>query len=121
MPTQPLNKPKKRKKYKLGKGPREVYELVKSHWPVSTAEIIDLKNYKGSTQSGRNRFLYNLKVLKKEGLIELKRSGPRIYIAWPKDIEKLRDDELRNGLLGLLEAVSQAVYNKMKERPRARQ
>jgi len=34
-------------------------------------------------------------------------------------MEKLRNHELRNGLLGLLEAVSQVVYNKMKERQRA--
>jgi len=52
-------------------------------------------------------------------LIELMKSGPRVYIARPRDMEKLRNHELRNGLLGLLEAVSQVVYNKMKERQRA--
>jgi len=120
---QALNKPKKRKKYKpraLGKSAREVFELIKTHWPVTPSEVIRLKNYIGPRSSGHGRFLHNFKALQKAGLVELKKSG-RVYIAWPKDIERLRNDELRNGLLGLKEAVVQVVDGRMKERPKARQ
>jgi hypothetical protein len=86
---------------------------------VTPAEIIKLKHYKGNTGTGDGRFLHNLKALKRAGLIELKRSG-RVYIAWPKDIEKLRNDDLRNGLLGFREAVIQVVDHRMKERTSGR-
>ena len=64
----------------IRKGSREVFEIVKSHWPVTPAEIIKLKHYRGNTTTGYGRFLHNLRTLQKAGLIELKRSG-RVYIA----------------------------------------
>jgi DNA-binding PadR family transcriptional regulator len=103
----------------IRKGSREVLEIVKSHWPVTPAEIIKLKHYRGNTTTGHGRFLHNLRTLQKAGLIELKRSG-RVYIAWPKDVEKLRNDDLRNGLLGLREAMIRVVDTTMKERTRGR-
>lgn len=82
----------------IRKGSREVFDIVKSHWPLTPAEIMQLKHYTGNAKTSHSRFLNNLKNLRKFGLIELKRSG-RIYIAWPKDAEKLRNDDLRKGLL----------------------
>jgi hypothetical protein len=47
--------------------------------------------------------------------LSYRRSG-RVYIAWSKDVEKLWNDDLRNGLLGLREAMTQVVDITMKER-----
>ena len=63
---------------------------------------------------------HTLKVLKKAGLIELKKSGPRVFVAWPSDLEKLRDEDMREGLLTLREAFIKMVDGRMKERPKAR-
>jgi hypothetical protein len=61
-----------------------------------------------------------LQLSRNESLwLSCRRSG-RVYIAWPKDVEKLRNDDLRNGLLGLREAVMQVVDTTMKERIRGR-
>ena len=56
-----------------------------------------------------------LQLSRNESLWLSYRSG-RVYIAWPKDVEKLRNDDLRNGLLGLRETMIQVVDTTMKER-----
>jgi hypothetical protein len=117
MPTQGGHKPRKRKKYKArapGKASREVFELVKSNWPVTPSEIMKLRHYSGNPKTGHARYLGNFKTLQRAGLIELKKSG-RIYVAWPKDLEKLRDEELRNGLIDLREGVTRVIDNRIKE------
>jgi hypothetical protein len=61
-----------------------------------------------------------LQLSRNESLwLSYRRSG-RVYIAWPKDVEKLRNDDLRNGLLGLREATIEVVDTTMKERTRDR-
>ena len=124
MPTQPPSKPRKRKKYKPrapGKSARMVLEIIKSHWPVTIGEIMERWTYEGNIKTGHSRFQYNLKTLQRAGLIEVKKSGPRVLIAWPKDLEKLRDEGVRNGLLAMREGMMQVLDSRMKERPKARQ
>jgi hypothetical protein len=103
----------------IRKGTREVFEIVKSDWPVTPAELMELKHYEGKEKTGHTRLLNNLRTLQKAGLIELKQSG-HVYVAWPKDVEKLRDEQLAKRLLKLHEALLQIVDHGLKERTKGR-
>jgi len=65
MSSQGVKRPKRKRKPEsvIRKGSRDVFEIVKSHWPVTPAEIMQLKHYAGKAKTGHSRFLGNLKNL----------------------------------------------------------
>ncbi len=44
---------KQKRKYKptIRKASKEVFEIVKSHWPLTPAEIMQLKHYTGNAKT----------------------------------------------------------------------
>jgi predicted transcriptional regulator len=66
-----------------------VMKAIKEKWPTNPLEIAKELDEKGSIKTLSAKYLYHFRKLNKLGLIDMKRIG-NTYVAWPKDIEKLR-------------------------------
>jgi hypothetical protein len=67
----------------------KILELINEKWPANPLEIAKEFNESGKIKSLSAKYLYHFRKLNKTGLIAMKRIG-NTYVAWPKDIEKLR-------------------------------
>lgn len=83
---------------RLSKTTQKVLDLVNSKWPVNALEVAEFMGDNGNIKTSSSKYVYHFKKLSEKGLIELKKVG-NTYIAWPKDIEKMRDIEKKRKLM----------------------
>lgn len=77
---------------------KRVLELVNSHWPLNPMKAAELLGDKKNLKTSSSKYLYHFRRLSKAGLIEMERMG-NTYVAWPKDLERMRNIEKKRKLL----------------------
>ena len=77
-------------KKKLSKANIKVLNVVLSKWPINPQEIAETFGDRGKPKTLSAKYLYHLKKLDEMDLIAMKKLG-NTYVAWPQEIEKLRD------------------------------
>lgn len=86
------------------KAARRVLAVIEEHWPLTPSETAKFLEKKISPKTMSSKYLHHFKRLEKAGLIKVKHTN-MVYIAWPNDVERLRDRKLRDTLLGLHDLV----------------
>ncbi len=83
---------------RISKTTKKVLESVNSKWPINTLEVANLLGDRGNVKTLSSKYLYHFKKLHQANLIEMKKVG-NTYIAWPKNLEKMRNVEKKRKLM----------------------
>ena len=79
-------------KKELSEKTRKVFEIIVENWPTNPTEIAEMNGEninEENRKSMSSKYLYHVKKLFEKDLIHMKKIG-NTYVAWPKEIEKLR-------------------------------